>query len=119
MTKTVFVVVERGIALFSAKPEPVRAGAKVEVLDLDKIAANPVLEFARLSREGRRLIADEHAYVLKIKGGHARSRCQNCERVWHDALVEPVQHVFERVLPGEPMPSGECPVCGAVCHPIG
>ena len=42
--------------------------------------------------------------------------CQNCD--WHgdDAKCLPVVRVFERVLPGEVMPYGECPECGAVCH---
>ena len=46
------------------------------------------------------------------------SRCENCGRVWKDDELKEVKDVFVRVLPGEPMPSGECPECGAVCHPV-
>jgi len=46
--------------------------------------------------------------------------CQNCDKTWNDDEVEdfPEQHIHERVAPGEPMPSGECPDCGAACHPV-
>lgn len=44
--------------------------------------------------------------------------CQNCGRKWLDGhLVNPIPHLHERVAAGEPMPSGECPTCGALCHP--
>lgn len=45
------------------------------------------------------------------------TRCQNCGAV-RDAeeLVRPIPDVEERVAPGETMPYGECPDCGAVCH---
>lgn len=44
------------------------------------------------------------------------NRCQNCRRSVEDSeLVEP-RRLWERVAPGEPEPSGECPHCGALCH---
>lgn len=47
-----------------------------------------------------------------------RSCCQNCGREWDDDdLVEP-RALNVRVEPGEPMPSGECPKCGALCQPV-
>ena len=42
------------------------------------------------------------------------STCQNCERETESPL--PLKDVLQRVAPGELMPSGECPDCGAVCH---
>jgi hypothetical protein len=45
------------------------------------------------------------------------SVCQNCETEWPTSILPAVQDITQRVSPGEPMPSGECPSCGAVCHP--
>lgn len=47
--------------------------------------------------------------------------CQNCQQVWAEKdLIVPIPDLDQRVAPGEPMPSGECPTkdCGAVCHPM-
>lgn len=47
--------------------------------------------------------------------------CQNCQQLWEESqLVNPIPDLYERVAPGEPMPSGECPVkeCGALCQQI-
>ena len=46
----------------------------------------------------------------------ARVRCQNCAWEGNEETCEEIKHVFERVAPGEPMPVGECPKCGALCH---
>jgi len=46
-------------------------------------------------------------------------KCENCETIWDDEeIITPIPHLEERVAPGEEMPSGECPDCGAVCHAI-
>ena len=44
--------------------------------------------------------------------------CQNCGETWPEDRLEPVRHLTERVAPGERMPAGQCPDCGAVCHEI-
>ena len=46
-----------------------------------------------------------------------KHECQNCGSGWDEDELYPLKHIHERVAPGEPMPSGECPECGAVCHP--
>lgn len=46
------------------------------------------------------------------------SSCQNCGKTWDDSQLVEARRLWERVSPGEPMPSGECPACGALCHPI-
>lgn len=60
-------------------------------------------------------------YIPEAPPRHPASRivyaCQNCE--WEgpeENLVVPIPHLEERVAPGERMPAGECPVCGALCH---
>jgi rubredoxin len=47
-------------------------------------------------------------------------RCQNCDLVFSDDMIIPLEEVKcleQRVAPGEPTPSGECPECGALTHP--
>ncbi len=44
-------------------------------------------------------------------------RCQNCQKLWLlDQLNPDMPYLSERVAAGEPMPAGECPECGALCH---
>lgn len=44
--------------------------------------------------------------------------CQNCDWTGSEIYVKTdIPHLSERVAPGEPMPLGECPECGALCHP--
>jgi hypothetical protein len=47
-----------------------------------------------------------------------RHRCQNCGAIHKTNKLNEVKHLTERVAPGEPMPSGECPKCGALCQVI-
>jgi len=45
--------------------------------------------------------------------------CQNCSWAGAEEKMKNVGNIpdiFERVKPGEPMPAGECPECGALCH---
>jgi len=44
--------------------------------------------------------------------------CANCGKQWPLEKLKEIKHLTERVAPGEIMPSGECPECGAVCHPV-
>lgn len=57
------------------------------------------------------------AQVAGVAGAEL-SECQNCGMRWAEDDLRVVRHLTMRVLPGEPMPSGECPECGAVCHPV-
>ena len=51
--------------------------------------------------------------------GKDLSICQNCRKTWTEDKLEEITHgLWERVSPGELMPSGECPKCGALCHPL-
>jgi hypothetical protein len=57
--------------------------------------------------------ADEHAEaVLDLH------RCDNCGKVHLDEKLQDVRHAAQRVDPGCPAPSGQCPDCGALCYPL-
>jgi hypothetical protein len=43
--------------------------------------------------------------------------CQNCGVFVDEWEIKPIRDLEQRVSPGEEMPSGECPDCGALCHP--
>jgi len=42
--------------------------------------------------------------------------CDNCGHDWSNDQLKPIRDLHQRVAPGEAMPAGECPECGAVCH---
>lgn len=42
--------------------------------------------------------------------------CQNCSWTGDSYETQDIQDFFERVEPGEIMPCGECPECGALCQ---
>lgn len=46
------------------------------------------------------------------------SKCDNCGKVWKDYQLDPSKHLHERMDEGGPMPSGDCPECGAFCYPV-
>lgn len=43
--------------------------------------------------------------------------CQKCRLNVMDAELVVIEDVRDRVKPGEPMPSGQCPECGGLCLP--
>jgi predicted RNA-binding Zn-ribbon protein involved in translation (DUF1610 family) len=45
-------------------------------------------------------------------------KCQNCGWTGPQAKCKEIKHLTQRVAVGEPMPAGECPKCGALCHPV-
>lgn len=47
----------------------------------------------------------------------SHSACQNCDWRGPDEELREVKDLHERVAPGEPMPSGECPRCLCLCQP--
>lgn len=48
-----------------------------------------------------------------------RSYCQNCDWRGDASELREIHDLSQRVSPGELMPSGECPECGALCQPLG
>lgn len=46
-----------------------------------------------------------------------RLECQDCGEYCDQYDAKEIQHIHDRVAPGEPMPWGECPKCGALLQP--
>lgn len=48
--------------------------------------------------------------------------CGNCGKVWDEEeltrVFPDIPDLAERIAPGEPVPSGECPECGALVHAV-
>jgi len=44
------------------------------------------------------------------------SRCGSCQWEGETADCDPIKNLYERVSPGEPMPSGQCPECSGLCY---
>lgn len=53
----------------------------------------------------------------RVKVEVERSECGNCSTVWADTDLNEIKDYFERVEKGETVPSGECPLCGALADP--
>jgi hypothetical protein len=49
-----------------------------------------------------------------------KSICQNCGKTFPDHKLNEIGSggFWERVQPGDIMPTGECPSCGSLCTPI-
>ena len=48
-----------------------------------------------------------------------QAECQNCGKKFPvGSLCNPIPDLEQRVTPGESMPVGECPGCGALCHVV-
>ena len=59
--------------------------------------------------------------VIELRGrdiDDPLSDCQNCGKRWRESELREIQDIHQRVNPGEPMPSGECPECGALCQQL-
>ena len=67
--------------------------------------------------EGTAELDDADPDLVDVQGA-GLAECQDCGMRWGDADLREVRHLTERLLPGEPMPAGECPDCGAVCHRV-
>jgi hypothetical protein len=47
---------------------------------------------------------------------NAFCECQNCDGIFLEDSLALIEDLHERVEPGEPMPAGQCPMCGSLCH---
>jgi hypothetical protein len=44
------------------------------------------------------------------------AQCDNCQRIFLDAELDEPSHLWERLDAGSEVPTGECPLCGALCY---
>lgn len=93
-------------------------GVDVAVIDFQNLALGdpaPVLSHAH-----KALLTEHAPTVLMDLSRHTiHYRCDNCNAGYHSVSeLSPVVDFQERVAPGEPVPVGECPACGAVVHPV-
>ena len=51
-----------------------------------------------------------------MKAAMGFHQCQNCDEIHRAADLLHIKDLSMRVSPGEVVPSGECPLCGALCH---
>ncbi|GMU20576.1 MAG: hypothetical protein AMXMBFR13_06730 [Phycisphaerae bacterium] len=72
-------------------------------------------------RGWREPMIQEVADLLERLGGkpdgNVQSQCDNCGHVWQQNELKEAKDLGQRVDPGGPIPSGECPGCGALCYP--
>ena len=67
---------------------------------------------ALLKERAPSVLDDIASYVVHYK-------CDNCDAGYRSiSELKPVTDLEQRVAPGEPVPVGECPACGAVVHPV-
>lgn len=53
-----------------------------------------------------------------VESWGALSRCDNCGKVHNAHTMNEIADLLERMDQNGPMPSGECPDCGALCYEI-
>jgi hypothetical protein len=107
----IFVLIRDGEADVYGLPD----GYQIEAINLDALTDDPVSGFTALSGDAKEIVADEYGDLLLIEDDGPESRCQNCDRQWSRSYLNQIKDLFQRVEPGERMPSGECPVCGSLC----
>ena len=67
------------------------------------------------------VVTDENGKETAINylsDDETKYECQNCGSEWAEDELEDLIDITERVAPGEPMPAGQCPDCGALCHEV-
>jgi hypothetical protein len=61
----------------------------------------------------------KHDKTQKRQRAEQMHVCQNCRKEFPESKLQEIGlgGFWERVSPGEIVPSGECPECQALCHP--
>lgn len=125
----IVVVIEGGVVQSvltdAAQPEAVQVA--VVDYDIDGVAPADLREvayedgsngFALVSTQFAECEPTLTASACKAGGPETMTTyaCQNCDWKGPKEALRSISDVFERVGPGEEMPAGECPDCGALAH---
>lgn len=76
-----------------------------------KEAAQKVGDFFGLPRLGA---SDVETALAPLAADEVK--CDDCGNYWQTSELHEVEDLAERVSAGEPVPAGQCPNCGALCH---
>lgn len=128
-TKPIVVTVSGGFAEVDLSTIP--AGMSVEVRDYDNGRCfDPEHEDAdeagvEQDSDGKWYSVCEYCFddrpesYPSAAGQTGEHRCDNCRQHFAtEDLITPIPDLAERVDEDGPEPSGECPLCGALCYPI-
>jgi hypothetical protein len=63
-------------------------------------------------------IEDQEEEDAPLSSGEGLTKCQDCGTIRPECDLNEIQDFEQRVTPGEPLPLGECPDCGALCHHV-
>ncbi len=108
-------------------PQPQATGGTVDLELLERQAAilGRIVDGGDPTEEERSCLEGLWEFVHTILDGsqtrdivaESQHVCQNCGSTFPAETELPGPQALEqRVSPGEPVPSGECPKCGALCH---
>lgn len=56
--------------------------------------------------------------IVRNDGGKDRYQCDGCGWTGRFNSLKDMADFWTRVSAGESVPAGECPKCGALCHPV-
>jgi hypothetical protein len=81
-------------------------------------AAAAILAERPLSRVSGPL-AKELAELMKPEpSGEGLTECQNCCEIRPESELDEIDNLLARLAPGDIVPVGQCPDCGALCQPV-
>ena len=113
MSSVVVWLTKGGIVEYVATPD-----TDVLVIDFQNLEAG---DHAPEMSEAHRALLTNHAPTVlnDIARYSVHYRCDNCDMGFRSVNeLNPVVDQELRVAPGEAVPVGECPECGAVVHPV-
>ncbi len=95
--------------------------SEIDGQDLDDAGARERIEKCEEIAEALTVNGgDRHwrGLIVQLRDFVQDQECGNCGINWSKNQLKEIQNYNDRVSPGEIAPSGECPECGALCHPV-